>query len=87
LNFAQTWKRNWNYGGHSVAVGIGNPPFNENYGYWDYNETTYEPWLFDRPTCGYRLFQLTGDPQWKQQADSDFTWYAQRIDGQGIFTP
>jgi hypothetical protein len=87
LNFAQTWKRNWNHGGHTVVLNAGSPPFNENYGYWDYTPTTYEPWLFDRATCGFRLHALTQDPQWLQQAQSDLAWYAQRIDGQGIFTP
>lgn len=87
LNFAQTWKRNWNHGGHTVVPGAGSPPFDGNYGFWDYTETTYEPWLFDRATVGYRLHQLTNDPQWKAQADSDFAWYVNHIDAQGIFTP
>lgn len=87
LNFAQIWKRNWNHGGHTVVVGAGSPPFGENYGFWDYTETTTEPWLFDRASQGYRLHALTNDPQWKAQADSDFAFYAARIDAQGIFTP
>lgn len=87
LNFAQVWKRNWSHGGHNVVLGAGSPPFNENYGYWDYTETTSEPWLFDRASAGYKLFALTNDSQWKTQADSDFAWYAQRIGADGVFTP
>lgn len=82
LNFAETWARNWNFGGQTV-----DNRFTEQYGYWDYTETTYEPWLFDRATVGYRLFQLTGNTRWRDQFLSDFAWYRQRIDAQGIFTP
>jgi hypothetical protein len=82
LNFAETWDRNWNFGGHSVTSA-----FNESYGRWDYSESTYEPWLFDRATVGYRLYELTGDPRWSDQFLTDFAWYRQRIDSQGIFKP
>lgn len=82
LNFAQTWKRNWNFGGHTV-----DSRFNSNYGLWDYNETTSEPWLFDRASCGEYLFKMTGDQQWRTQFLSDFAWYAARISSAGIFTP
>lgn len=82
LDFAQTWARNWNHGGHAV-----DSRFNENYGYWDYTETTYEPWLFDRASVGYYLYEATGNETWRLRFLSDFAWYRARIDGQGIFTP
>lgn len=92
LNFAQVWRRNWNHGGHNVVPNVGAPgsgsnPFNSNYGFWDYTETTSEPWLFDRASQGYRLHQMTNDPQWKTLADSDFAYYAARIGSDGVFTP
>lgn len=87
LNFAEVWRRNWSHGGHSVVVGAGSPPFNENYGFWDYTPTTYEPWLFDRSTVAHRLFEITGDSRWRDVFLSDFAWYRQRIDANGIFTP
>jgi hypothetical protein len=86
LDFAQVWKRNWNHGGHNCVVGAGSPPFGPDYGFWDYTETTSEPWLFDRATCGMRLFQMTGDDQWGSQFASDVTWYAARIGADGVFT-
>ena len=82
LNFAETWDRNWNFGGHSVTSA-----FTESYGRWDYTNSTYEPWLFDRATVGYRLFELTGDSRWSTKFLSDFAYYRSRIDSQGIFTP
>ncbi len=82
LNYAETWARNWNFGGHAV-----DSRFTASYGYWDYTETTSEPWLFDRATVGHRLYQLTGDTRWRDKFLSDFAWYRQRIDAQGIFTP
>ena len=82
LNFAETWDRNWNFGGHSVTSA-----FTESYGYWDYTNTTYEPWLFDRATVGYRLYELTGNTRWRNKFLSDFAWYRARIDASGIFTP
>lgn len=82
LNFAETWDRNWNFGGHAVTAA-----FNESYGKWDYTESTYEPWLFDRATVGYRLFELTGNSRWSDKFLSDFAYYRARIDSQGIFTP
>lgn len=82
LKFGETWNRNWNFEGHAV-----DSRFNGDYGLWDYNNTTYEPWLFDRVTVGYRLFQLTNDQRWRDKFLSDFDWYRQRIDAQGIFTP
>lgn len=82
LNFAETWDRNWNFGGHAV-----DSRFNENYGYWDYTETTYEPWLFDRASVGFYLYEATGSDRWRAKFLSDFAWYRARIDAQGIFTP
>lgn len=82
LNFAETWARNWNFGGHTV-----DSRFNENYGYWDYTETTYEPWLFDRASVGYYLYEATNDTRWRDRFLADFLWYRTRIDAQGIFTP
>jgi len=82
LNFAETWDRNWNFDGHTVTSA-----FTESYGFWDYTNTTYEPWLFDRATVGYRLYELTGDTRWRDQFLSDFAWYRARIDANGIFTP
>ena len=82
LNFAETWDRNWNFGGHMV-----DSRFTADYGKWDYTESTYEPWLFDRATVGYRLFELTGDSRWRDKFLSDFAFYRAHIDAQGIFTP
>jgi len=82
LNFAETWDRNWNFGGHTVTSA-----FDENYGKWDYTESTYEPWLFDRATVGYRLFELSGNTRWRDKFLSDFAYYRAHIDAQGIFTP
>lgn len=82
LKFAQTWKRNWNFDGHVM-----DSRFTASYGFWDYTETTYEPWLFDRVSVGYKLYQMSGDRQWLEQANSDFNWYTQRIDNNGIFKP
>lgn len=82
LNFAETWSRNWNFEGHVV-----DNRFDGNYGNWDYTETTYEPWLFDRATVGYHLFQLTGATRWRERFLNDFEFYREHIDAQGIFTP
>jgi len=82
LNFAETWDRNWNFDGHTVTS-----EFTEDYGYWEYTDTTYEPWLFDRATVGYRLYELTGNTRWRDKFLSDFAWYREHIDAEGIFTP
>ncbi len=82
LNFAETWARNWNFGGHAVTSA-----FTEDAGYWEYTDDTFEPWLFDRATVGHRLYELTSDTRWRDQFLSDFAWYRERIDAQGIFTP
>ncbi len=82
LNFAETWDRNWNYDGHTV-----DSRFTADYGNWNYTETTYEPWLFDRASVGHRLFELTGDDRWRLKFLSDFAYYRAHIDASGIFTP
>jgi hypothetical protein len=82
LNFAETWNRNWNFGGHTVT-----DAFTSDQGRWDYTDTTYEPWLFDRATVGYRLFEMTGNTRWRDQFLVDFAFYRAHIDAQGIFTP
>ena len=90
LNFAQVWKRNFNFGGHQAQLADGSidPRFSGgSYGYWAYNDTTSEPWLFDRASCGMYLHQLTGDAQWRTQFGVDFAWYSARIGSDGVFTP
>lgn len=82
LKFAETWARNWNFEGHVVTA-----QFDGNYGNWDYANSVSEPWLFDRCTAGYRLFQMTGDTRWRDKFLSDLAWYEDHIDAQGIFTP
>lgn len=80
MKFAETWDRNWNFEGHVVT-----DAFTENQGRWDYTNTTYEPWLFDRATVGYRLFEMTGNARWRDKFLSDFAYYRARIDANGIF--
>lgn len=82
LDFAETWDRNWNHGGHRV-----DERFDDNQGRWDYDDSIYEPWLFDRVTVGHRLFELTGDARWRDKFLADFDWYRSRIDAQGYFSP
>lgn len=82
LNFAETWDRNWNFDGHSVDA-----RFDGNYGNWSYTDTTSEPWLFDRATVGYRLYQMTGNQRWLTKFQSDLAWYEAHINASGIFTP
>jgi len=89
LDFAETAARNWSYDGHNVAFGVGDAsggnPFNENFGYWDYTNTTYEPWLFDRAGAWKLLAELTGAAKYEQQAQSDLAYYESRLDANGIF--
>ena len=86
IKFAETWARNWNFEGHTV-----DPNFSGNSGNWNYTETTYEPWLFDRASVGFYLYKRTTDPtqksRWYQQFLSDFAYYRNHIDSAGIFTP
>ncbi len=79
-NFAETAARNWNYGGHNITE-----PFDANQGWWQYSDTTYEPWLFDRAQAWHMLAQLTGRPRWAALAQSDLGYYESRLDGRGIF--
>ncbi len=86
VKFAETWARNWNFEGHTV-----DPNFSGNSGNWNYSETTYEPWLFDRASVGYYLYKRaatqTEKTRWYQQFLSDFAYYRNHIDSAGIFTP
>lgn len=85
LNFAETASRNWSFGGHNVVPGAGSPPFDGNYGYWDYTNTTYEPWLFNRPEAWKRLCDVSGVQKWCDQAQSDLAYYQSRISSAGYF--
>ncbi len=80
VNFAETAVRSWNHGGHSIDA-----RFDESQGRWDYTNTTYEPWLFDRPEVFRMLSVMTGDARWLTQANSDLTYYESRLDAQGLF--
>ncbi len=82
LNFAETWSQNWNFGGHSVDA-----QFTDNYGNWAMDDVTYEPWLFDRASVAYYLYQATGDTRWRDSFSTYFSFYRTHIDSQGIFTP
>lgn len=85
--FAETGSRNWNFEGHVVTPngGSATDPFNGDKGYWEYNNTTYEPWLFDRADAWSMLFELTGNPRWGSQAFNDLAYYESRLDANGIF--
>jgi hypothetical protein len=80
IKFAETWARNWNFEGYTVTT-------TDWSGWWDYTETTYEPWLFDRASVGYYLYKRSGDVKWLNKFLSDFAWYRSRIDSNGFFTP
>ncbi|MDP3824334.1 MAG: hypothetical protein Q8R33_22930 [Burkholderiales bacterium] len=80
LNFAETGARNWNFGGHTVTSA-----FTADQGRWEYNDSTYEPWLFDRADAWRMLAELTGDPRWQAQAQSDLLYYESRMSPSGIF--
>ncbi len=82
LNFAETWSQNWNFGGHTVASS-----FTAANGNWTMDETTYEPWLFDRVSVAYNLYRATGNTRWRELFMTYFTFYRSHIDAQGIFTP
>ncbi len=82
LNFAEIWSQNWNFGGHSVDA-----QFTANYGSWTLDETTYEPWLFDRTSVAYYLYTSTGDTRWRDLFFTYFAFYRTHIDAGGIFTP
>ena len=80
LNFAETAARNWNFGGHAVT-----DQFDANQGRWDYTQTTYEPWLFDRADVWRMLAEMTGSARWQSQAASDLAYYESRQSSAGIF--
>jgi hypothetical protein len=80
LNFAETGARNWNFGGHVVTSA-----FTEAQGKWEYNDTTFEPWLFDRPDAWRMLAEMTGNTRWQTQAQSDLTYYESRLSSAGFF--
>jgi hypothetical protein len=78
--FAETAARNWNFEGHSVPT-----PFDSNQGWWDYTNTTYEPWLFDRAEVWRLLAEMTNSDRWRAQATSDLDYYESRLSADGIF--
>jgi hypothetical protein len=80
LNFAETAARNWNFGGHTVTN-----QFTASQGLWDYTNTTYEPWLFDRAHVWHLLAEMTENARWATQAQSDLIYYQSRLDASGIF--
>jgi hypothetical protein len=80
LDYAQTAVRNWDHGGHTVAV-----PFSSDYGYWEPGDTTFEPWLYDRPHLWRLLNEMTGEVGWRQLADQELAYYESRLDGRGYF--
>lgn len=82
LNFAETASRNWNFGGNTVDA-----RFTADYGFWDYTNAYYEPWLFNRPEAFKRLCEISGVQKWCDQANSDLAWYQARIGADGIFIP
>lgn len=82
LNYAETWAQNWNFDGHTV-----DSRFTSNYGFWEMNDATSEPWLFDRTSVAYYLYRDTGNTRWRDLFLTYFNFYRTHIDAQGIFTP
>lgn len=80
LKFAETASRNWNFEGHEVTS-----QFTESQGRWDYTDSTFEPWLFDRPEIWNLLARMSGPPRWQAQAQSDLAYYESRLGADGIF--
>lgn len=80
-DFAETARRNWNHGGHSVDMA----QFTADRGFWDYAATTYEPWLFDRADVWRMFAEMTGEAQYMTQAASDLAYYESRIAPAGYF--
>lgn len=93
LGFAETWSRNWNFEGHDCIPNVPRTfdgttvTFDGNYGFWEINETTYEPWLFDRTSVAYDLYKLTGQQRWLDLFHTYFAFYSSRIGSDGVFTP
>ena len=79
-NFAETAARNWNFDGHSVT-----DQFTSAQGRWDYTDTTYEPWLFDRADVWRMMFELTRNTKWQTQANTDLAYYESRLSADGFF--
>lgn len=79
-NFAETANRNWNHGGHNVA-----DPFAPDQGWWQYDDQTYEPWLFDRAQAWRMLASMTQLSRLQSQAKSDLNYYENRLGEDGIF--
>lgn len=95
-DFAHVAAREWSYGGHTVVPGAGAPtgipgavpgsnPFTENFGLWSLTDTTYEPFLFDRPEAFRLLFAMTGNPRWQEEAIALLDYYESRLSSAGIF--
>lgn len=82
LKFGETALRNWNFEGHVVDA-----RFTGDYGNWAIDETTSEPWLFDRASMAYVMWKRTSDPRWQAEWNTLFGFYRTHIDAQGIFTP
>jgi hypothetical protein len=80
VKFAETAARNWNFEGHQVPT-----PFDEGQGWWDYTDTTFTPWLFDRAEAWHLLARMTGSARWRAQADSDLAYYESRLNAAGFF--
>lgn len=80
LKFAETASRNWNFEGHQVTA-----QFGEGQGRWDYADTIFEPWLFDRAEVWRLLSQMSGIARWQVQALSDLAYYESRLGADGIF--
>jgi hypothetical protein len=80
LKFAETASRNWNFEGHQVTS-----QFTESQGRWDYTDTTFEPWLYDRAEVWRMLGQMSGVERWQAQAQNDLAYYESRLSANGIF--
>ncbi|MEO6185781.1 MAG: hypothetical protein ABIP83_05725 [Steroidobacteraceae bacterium] len=82
LKYAHTAQRDWNFEGHAVAV-----PFSRDQGYWDYSTCTqdYAVWLFDRPSAFFKLYEMTGNAAYRDQAINDTKYYASHINSSGFF--
>jgi len=80
LKFAETASRNWNFEGHEVTE-----QFDANQGRWDYTNTTFEPWLFDRAEVWRMLAEMSGVARWQTQAQDDLAYYESRLSAAGIF--
>lgn len=80
VKFAETASRNWSFEEHQVPT-----PFDTGQGWWDYTDTTFEPWLFDRAEAWRMLAEMTGNARWQTQAHADLAYYESRLRADGIF--